>query len=93
MTPVSDTEWAQQRSIMHLLRDALQDAFGGYHMGITAENIAQDWGLTREQLDEFAAWRHEQVWQGRGGNLSRGWDREGRGRKKKETDRFNRRQS
>ena len=39
-----------------LLRDALQDAFGGYHMGITAENIAQDWGLTREQLDEFAAW-------------------------------------
>ena len=25
-------------------------------MGITAENIAQDWGLTREQLDEFAAW-------------------------------------
>lgn len=39
-----------------LLRDALQDAFGGYHMGITAENITQDWGLTREQLDEFAAW-------------------------------------
>ena len=39
-----------------LLRDALQDAFGGYHMGITAETIAQDWGLTREQLDEFAAW-------------------------------------
>lgn len=39
-----------------LLRDALTDAFGGYHMGITAENIAEDWGLTREQLDEFAAW-------------------------------------
>lgn len=39
-----------------LLRDALQDAFGGYHMGITAENVAQDWGLTRQQLDEFAAW-------------------------------------
>lgn len=39
-----------------LLRDALHDAFGGYHMGITAENVAQDWGLTREQLDEFAAW-------------------------------------
>lgn len=39
-----------------LLRDALHDAFGGYHMGITAENIAQDWGLTRQQLDEFAAW-------------------------------------
>ena len=39
-----------------LLRDALHDAFGGYHMGITAENIAEEWGLTREQLDEFAAW-------------------------------------
>ena len=39
-----------------LLRDALHDAFGGYHMGITAENVAEDWGLTRQQLDEFAAW-------------------------------------
>ena len=39
-----------------LLRDALHDAFGGYHMGITAENVAADWGLTRQQLDEFAAW-------------------------------------
>lgn len=39
-----------------LLRDALHDAFGGYHMGMTAENVAEDWGLTRQQLDEFAAW-------------------------------------
>ena len=39
-----------------MIRDALTDAFGGYHMGITAENIAEEWGLTREQLDEFAAW-------------------------------------
>ena len=39
-----------------LLRDALHDAFGGYHMGITAENIAEEWGLTRQQLDEFSAW-------------------------------------
>ena len=39
-----------------LLRDALHDAFGGYNMGITAENVAEDWGLTRQQLDEFAAW-------------------------------------
>ena len=38
-----------------LLRDALTDAFGGYHMGITSENICDQWGLTREQLDEFAA--------------------------------------
>ena len=38
-----------------LLRDALTDAFGGYHMGITAENICEQWGITREQLDEFSA--------------------------------------
>lgn len=42
-----------------LLRDALTDAFGGYHMGITAENIAEQWHLTREQLDEFAAWSQQ----------------------------------
>ena len=44
-----------------LIRDALTDAFGGYHMGITAENIAEDWGLTREQLDEFAAWSQQKA--------------------------------
>ncbi len=38
-----------------MIKDALTDAFGGYHMGITAENICEDWKLTREQLDEFAA--------------------------------------
>ena len=38
-----------------MIKDALTDAFGGYHMGITAENICEDWHLTREQLDEFAA--------------------------------------
>ena len=42
-----------------LLRDALTDAFGGFHMGITAENIAEEWGLTREQLDDFAAWSQQ----------------------------------
>ncbi len=38
-----------------MIKDALTDAFGGYHMGITAENICEQWGLTREELDEFAA--------------------------------------
>lgn len=42
-----------------MIRDALTDAFGGYHMGMTAENIAEDWKLTREQLDEFAAWSQQ----------------------------------
>ena len=38
-----------------MVHDALTDAFDNYHMGITAENICDDWKLTREELDEFAA--------------------------------------
>ncbi|MDE5782149.1 MAG: acetyl-CoA C-acetyltransferase [Lachnospiraceae bacterium] len=38
-----------------MVNDALWDAFNGYHMMITAENVAEKWGLTREELDEFAA--------------------------------------
>ena len=38
-----------------MVNDALWDAFNHYHMGITAENICDQWGLTREQIDEFAA--------------------------------------
>lgn len=37
-----------------MVNDGLWDAFNNYHMGITAENIAEQWGLTREELDEFA---------------------------------------
>lgn len=39
-----------------MIKDGLTDAFNNYHMGITAENICEQWGLTREELDEFAAW-------------------------------------
>lgn len=38
-----------------MVNDALWDVFNNYHMGITAENVAEQWGLTREMLDEFAA--------------------------------------
>ena len=38
-----------------MVNDALWDAFNNYHMGITAENVCEQWGLTREELDEFAA--------------------------------------
>ena len=38
-----------------MIKDALWDAFNDYHMGITAENICEQWGLTREELDKFAA--------------------------------------
>ena len=38
-----------------MVNDALWDAFNDYHMGITAENVCQKYGITREELDEFAA--------------------------------------
>ena len=37
-----------------MVNDGLWDAFNQYHMGITAENVVEQWGLTREQQDEFA---------------------------------------
>lgn len=40
--------------IDHMIKDALTDAFNDYHMGMTAENIASQWGLTREEQDRFA---------------------------------------
>jgi acetyl-CoA C-acetyltransferase len=38
-----------------MLRDGLWDAFHGYHMGITAENVAKEYQITRGEQDEFAA--------------------------------------
>jgi acetyl-CoA C-acetyltransferase len=37
-----------------MLKDALMDCFNGYHMGVTAENVAKQWQITRQQQDEFA---------------------------------------
>ncbi len=37
-----------------MIEDGLTDAFNKYHMGITAENIASQWGISREEQDEFA---------------------------------------
>ena len=37
-----------------MLKDGLLDAFNGYHMGTTAENVAQKWQITREEQDKFA---------------------------------------
>lgn len=44
-----------------MVNDALWDAFNQYHMGITAENVAEQWGLTREELDEFSAWSQQKA--------------------------------
>ncbi|MDZ4957409.1 acetyl-CoA C-acyltransferase, partial [Clostridium perfringens] len=37
-----------------MINDSLWDAFNNYHMGVTAENIAKEWNLTRQEQDEFA---------------------------------------
>ena len=37
-----------------MIKDGLWDAFNGYHMGVTAENVARDWQIGRDQQDEFA---------------------------------------
>ena len=38
-----------------MIKDALWDAFNNYHMGVTAENIAKQWNISREEQDAFAA--------------------------------------
>ncbi len=38
-----------------MIKDGLWDAFNGYHMGNTAENVAEKWQITREEQDQFAA--------------------------------------
>ncbi len=44
----------ESKMVDTMVNDALWDAFNNYHMGITAENVCQQWGLTREELDELA---------------------------------------
>ncbi|MBR9648878.1 acetyl-CoA C-acetyltransferase [Clostridium tyrobutyricum] len=51
--------WGQRmfdgKIIDEMVKDGLWDAFNNYHMGITAENIAEKWNITRQMQDEFAA--------------------------------------
>jgi len=50
--------WGQRmgdgKMVDSMINDSLWDAFNNYHMGVTAENIAKEWNLTREEQDEFA---------------------------------------
>lgn len=43
------------KAIDTMVHDGLWDAFNNYHMGITAENLAEKYGITREEMDKFAA--------------------------------------
>ncbi|MDD6155128.1 MAG: acetyl-CoA C-acetyltransferase [Eubacteriales bacterium] len=50
--------WGQRmfdgKMVDMMVNDGLWDVFNNYHMGMTAENVAEQWGLTREELDEFS---------------------------------------
>ena len=56
---IPKARWGQRMGnatmIDTMINDALTDAFSGVHMGITAENIAEQWNITREEQDAFAA--------------------------------------
>lgn len=49
------TKMGDAQMVDTMIKDGLWDAFHGYHMGATAENVAQKWQITREQQDQFAA--------------------------------------
>ena len=52
------TRWGQRMNdgkiVDSMIKDALWEAFNDYHMGVTAENVATEYGITREMQDEFA---------------------------------------
>src|SRR5690349_21551797 len=50
----SGTKMGDMNFVDTMIRDGLWDAFNGYHMGVTAENVAREWQITREQQDRFA---------------------------------------
>ena len=54
-----DTRWGarmgDKKIVDTMIKDGLWDAYNNYHMGTTAENICDVWGITREELDEFGA--------------------------------------
>ncbi len=49
------TKMGEMKMLDSMLRDGLMDAFNNYHMGITAENVARQYQITREEQDKFAA--------------------------------------
>lgn len=55
---LNDARWGQRMGngtmVDEMITDGLWDAFNQYHMGMTAENIAEKWGITREMQDEFS---------------------------------------
>ena len=50
----SGTKMGDVKFVDSMLKDGLMDAFHGYHMGVTAENIATKWQISRDEQDAFA---------------------------------------
>lgn len=50
----SGTKMGDMKMIDTMIKDGLTDSFYGYHMGVTAENVARQWQLTRDEQDAFA---------------------------------------
>ena len=54
-----DARWGarmgDKKLVDTMIKDGLWDAYNNYHMGTTAENVCDIWGITRQELDEFAA--------------------------------------
>lgn len=50
----SGTKMGDMKMIDTMIKDGLTDAFYGYHMGVTAENVARQWQLSRDEQDAFA---------------------------------------
>ena len=50
----NDNNLDESKLIDTMIKDGLWDAFNGYHMGVTAENVASKWEITRDQQDNFA---------------------------------------
>ena len=50
----TDKKLEEKNLIDTMIKDGLWDAFNGYHMGVTAENVAEKWGITRKEQDDFA---------------------------------------
>lgn len=55
---VQNSRWGYKMGnrefVDEMIQDGLWDAFNQYHMGVTAENVAEKWGITREEQDEFS---------------------------------------
>ena len=50
----NDKKLNESKFVDTMIKDGLWDAFNGYHMGVTAENVAEKWQITRKDQDNFA---------------------------------------